>query len=248
MPHLTFAQWSAAILAAIGVGVSKAGFSGFSLLHVLIFAWLFGARGSTGVVLPMLIFGDLSAVRTFHAHAQWTYIRRMLPPACLGVIAAAAMMSRLSEAAYKPIMGWIILALAALHLLRSARPAWFGAMPHSRAFSWGMGLVAGTMTMMANAAGPIFSLYALAVGLPKFELVGTGAWFFFIINLFKVPFSAGLGLIHAPTLLLNVVLIPPILLGVAVGRWLTHIVPQQTFNTLLLIFAAIAALRLIGAF
>jgi uncharacterized membrane protein YfcA len=63
-----------------------------------------------------------------------------------------------------------------------------------------------------------------------------------------VPFSAGLGLIHAPTLLLNVVLIPPILLGVAIGRWLTHIVPQQTFNTLLLIFAAIAALRLVGAF
>jgi uncharacterized membrane protein YfcA len=247
MPHLTFAQWSAAILAAVGVGISKAGFSGFSLLHVLIFAWLFGARGSTGVVLPMLIFGDLSAVRTFHAHAQWTYIRRMLPPACLGVIAAACLMSRLSEAAYKPIMGWIILALAALHLVRTARPAWLGTMPHSRAFSWGMGLTAGTMTMMANAAGPIFSLYALAVGLPKFELVGTGAWFFFIVNLFKVPFSAWLGLIHAPTLLLNVVLIPPILLGIAIGRWLTHIVPQQTFNTLLLIFAAIAALRLIGA-
>jgi uncharacterized membrane protein YfcA len=246
MPHLTFAQWSAAILAAIGVGVSKAGFSGFSLLHVLIFAWLFGARGSTGVVLPMLIFGDLSAVRTFHAHAQWTYIRRMLPPACLGVIAAAAMMSRLSDAAYKPIMGWIILALAALHLLRSARPAWFGAMPHSRAFSWGMGLVAGTMTMMANAAGPIFSLYALAVGLPKFELVGTGAWFFFIINLFKVPFSFALGLIHGGTLALNAILSPAIVAGIFIGRWLTAHIPQRLFDGLLLAFAAVAALRLIG--
>ncbi|MEO8483143.1 MAG: sulfite exporter TauE/SafE family protein [Acidobacteriota bacterium] len=248
MPDLSHAQWMAALIAAIGVGISKAGFSGFSLLHVLIFAWLFGARASTGVVLPLLIFGDLSAVRTFHTHAQWRYIRRMLPPACVGVVIAAWFMSRLSDAAYKPILGWIILTLAALHLLRSARPHWFGSVPHSLGFAWAMGLMAGAMTMMANAAGPIFALYALAIGLPKFELVGTGAWFFFIMNLVKVPFSIGLGLIQAPTLLLNLILLPPILVGVALGRWLTHIVPQDLFNRLLLIFAAIAALRLVGAF
>lgn len=247
MPHLTFVQWIAAAAASVGVGISKAGFSGFSLLHVLIFAWIFGARGSTGVVLPMLLVGDVSAVRAFHAHARWPYIRRMLPPACLGVVGAAALMSRLNEAAYRPIMGWIILVLAALYLLRAARPAWFGAMPHSRGFAWAMGLVAGAMTMMANAAGPIFTLYALAVDLPKFELVGTGAWFFFIMNVFKLPFSYALGLIQAPTLLLNVTLIPGIVAGIAIGRWMTAIVPQQLFNSLLLAFAAVAALRLIGA-
>jgi uncharacterized membrane protein YfcA len=248
MPHLSHAQWIAALVASIGVGISKAGFSGFSLLHVLIFAWLFGARGSTGVVLPLLIFGDISAVRTFHRHAQWPYIRRMLPPACVGVVLAAWFMSRLSDAAYKPILGWIILVLAALHLLRSARPRWFGDVPHSLGFAWAMGLLAGVMTMMANAAGPIFALYALAVGLPKFELVATGAWFFFIMNLIKVPFSVGLGLIQAPTLLLNLILFPPILVGIALGRWLTQIVPQELFNRLLLMFAAIAALRLVGVF
>jgi len=248
MPHLSHVQWIAAIVASIGVGISKAGFSGFSLLHVLIFAWLFGARGSTGVVLPLLIFGDLSAVRTFHTHAQWRYIRRMLPPACIGVVVAAWFMSRLSDAAYKPILGWMILGLAALHLLRSARPNWFGNVPHSVGFAWTMGLLAGAMTMMANAAGPIFALYALAIGLPKFELVGTGAWFFFIMNLIKVPFSIGLGLIQVPTLFLKLVLLPPILLGVMVGRWLTRIVPQELFNRLLLMFAGIAALRLLGLF
>jgi uncharacterized membrane protein YfcA len=245
MPHLSQVQWIGALVAAIGVGISKAGFSGFSLLHVLIFAWIFGARGSTGVVLPLLIVGDLSAVRTFHTHARWAYIRRMLPPACVGVVLAAIFMSRVSDATYKPILGWIILALASLHLVRQLRPQWFGDVPHSRAFGWTMGFIAGAMTMMANAAGPIFVLYAIAVGLPKFELVGTGAWFFFIMNLFKVPFSVGLGLIQAPTLLLNLVLLPPILIGVAIGRRLTQVVPQDLFNTLLLIFAAIAALRLV---
>jgi uncharacterized membrane protein YfcA len=248
MPALTLTQWLLAAVASIGIGISKAGFSGFSLLHVLIFAWLFGARGSTGIVLPMLIFGDISAVRTFHSHAQWRYIRRMLPPACVGVVAGALLMSRLSDAAYKPVIGWIILVLATLHLLRVARPAWFGDVPHSRGFAWGMGLAAGATTMLANAAGPIFALYALAVGLPKFELVGTGAWFFFIMNVYKVPFSYALGLIHGQTLVLNVFLVPFIVVGVAIGRWLTHLVPQQLFNTLVLIFAAIVALKLVGAF
>ena len=92
--------------------------------------------------------------------------------------------------------------------------------------------------MLANAAGPIFGLYALSVGLPKFEIVGTSAWFFFILNSFKVPFSAGLGLIHGSTLLFNLVMAPVILLGVLGGRWLTHRLPQRLFDGFLLAFAA----------
>jgi uncharacterized membrane protein YfcA len=100
--------------------------------------------------------------------------------------------------------------------------------------------------MMANAAGPIFTLYALALSLPKFELVGTGAWFFFIVNLIKLPFSAALGLIHAGTLLINAMLLPAVGVGLLIGRWLTARVPQRLFDALLLAFAAVSSLRLIG--
>ena len=106
-------------------------------------------------------------------------------------------------------------------------------------------LLAGATTMLANAAGPVITIYCLAVGLPKFELVGTLAWFFFIINAFKVPFSAGLGLIRADTLLFNLILVPAVVAGVFGGRWLLHRLPQRLFNLLMLGFAAIAALRLI---
>jgi len=102
--------------------------------------------------------------------------------------------------------------------------------------------------MLANAAGPIFALYALAVSLPKFEIVGTSAWFFFIINALKVPFSIALGLIHTQTLLLNLVLSPAIVAGVFAGRWIIHHIPQRIFDVFLLVFAAVAALRLIGVF
>jgi uncharacterized membrane protein YfcA len=248
MPHLTLTQWLLAIVAATGVGISKSGLSGMSLLHVLIFAFLFGARDSTGVVLPMLLFGDIFAVRTFHQHARWDYVRRMLPPACIGVVIAAWFMRGLSEAVYKPIIGGIILALTVLQLARLYRPAWFGNVPHARWFAWGLGLLAGAATMLANAAGPIFSIYCLAVALPKMELVGTSAWFFLIVNAFKVPFSIALGLIHGGTLLLNVLLTPMIGAGMLAGRWITRSIPQRLFDGLLLAFAAVAALRLIGLF
>jgi uncharacterized protein len=246
LPDLTPAQWALAVAAAAGIGIGKAGLAGMSLVHVLIFAFLFGARDSTGVVLPMLLIGDVCAVRIFHQHARWHYVRRMLPPACLGVVIAAIIMRGLSETVYKPVIGVTILLLSVLQLVRSFRPAWFGSVPHSVWFAWTIGLIAGGATMLANAAGPIFTIYCLAIALPKFELVGTSAWFFFIINAFKVPFSVALGLIHGQTLALNALLSPAIFAGIFIGRWLTANIPQRLFDGLLLAFAFVAALRLVG--
>lgn len=245
MPDLTPTHWMFAVAAAFALGVGKAGFAGLSIVHVLVFAFLFGARDSTGIVLPMLLVGDVCAVTAFHRHAQWAYVRRMLPPACLGVIAGAMLMRSMNNATFKPVIGTLILGLTVLQILRMLRPTAFGAVPHTRWFSWTMGLLAGVATMLANAAGPIFALYCMAVALPKFEVVGTIAWFFFIINAFKIPFSVGLGLIDARTLLLNAVLAPAVIAGVLGGRWLVNWLPQRTFEWLLLAFAAIAALRLI---
>lgn len=248
LPELQLQHWLLAVLAAIAMGISKAGFSGMSLLHVLIFAFIFGARDSTGIVLPMLVAADVLAVRAFREHARWDYVRRMLPATAIGVALGFVLMGRIDDEAFKRLVGGIILAFTALHVLRTVRPTWFSDdVPHSRPFAWTIGLIAGVTTMLANAAGPIFTIYALAVALPKFELVATTAWFFLIVNLIKVPFSARLGLITADTLVLNAALVPAVFVGIAAGRWLTRRVPQQQFNAILLMFAAIGALRLVGA-
>jgi uncharacterized membrane protein YfcA len=246
MPSLSAAQWLLAFAGAFGMGISKAGFPGMSLVHVVVFAFIFGARTSTGIILPMLIAADVVAVRSFRQHAQWNYIRRMLPATIVGILVGFALMGRLDESLFSPLIGAIVLLLVVMQVVRMARPGLFGAVPHSHVFAWTMGLLAGVTTMMANAAGPIFVLYALAVGLPKYELVGTGAWFFMIVNLSKVPLSAGLGLIGPNTLTLNLVLLPAVFSGIAIGRWMTKRVPQRLFDGLLLTFAAVAALRLIG--
>lgn len=248
MPDLSPLQWLLAALGAACIGIGKAGLSGMGLLPVIVFAFLFGARASTGIVLPMLLVGDVTAVRVFHQHARWDYIRRMLPPACIGVMVSAWYMRSLDEVVYKPIIGGIIFGLTVLQFVRMQKPQWFGRVPHTRAFAWTIGLIAGGATMLANGAGPVFALYCLAVSLPKLELVGTSAWFFLILNGFKIPFSAALGLIHGSTLLLNLVLSPLIVAGLLFGRWLTRRIPQRAFDLMLLAFAALAAIRLMGLF
>lgn len=248
MPHLSAFQWFLAALGGLGIGLSKGGFSGITLVHVLIFAFLFGARDSTGVVLPMLIVGDVLAVATFRRHARWDYIRRLLPPSLTGIALGALLMQRIPGGAFNPVVGSIILVLSGLQALRFWRPDLYENAPHQLWFAWLMGLLAGLTTMLANAAGPIMALFLLAVALPKFELVGTSAWFFLIINCLKVPFSVGLGLIHRESLLFNAALIPFIACGLYGGRWAVSHLPQRHFDGLLLAFAALAALRLIGLF
>ncbi len=110
LPAFSTLQWCAAVLAGLGIGISKAGLPGISMGPVVVFALLFGARDSTGVVLPMLIMGDLFAVTAFRRMARWDHVRRMLPPACVGIIAGALFMAHVtSNAAFGPIVGWIIL-------------------------------------------------------------------------------------------------------------------------------------------
>ena len=245
LPQLGQLQWALAIVAAICAGLSKAGFAGLGLVGVIVFANIFGARDSTGVVLPLLIAADIGAVGIFKQHARWDYIRRTLPAAGVGVIVGAVILSRLDNATFKPVLGAIILALTVMQLARLRWPDLLGNVPHSRAAALGLGLLAGMTTMMANAAGPLVALYFVAVGLPKFEVVGTLAWFFFLINLFKMPFSVGIGVIHWSSLAFDLVLVPAVFVGLLGGRWLIHRIPQRAFDAMMLIFAAIASLRLV---
>lgn len=230
------------------IGMSKSGFAGLGLVTVIVMARLFPPRESTGVLLPLLIFGDICAVAAFRKHAQWSLIGRMLPPTLLGIAAGYFLMQRIPDARFGPVIGSIVLTMALVQALRRFRPDLFEHVPHSHTFAWSMGGVSGIATMLANAAGPIMALYFLAINLPKYALVGTGAWFFLIVNVSKVPLSANLGLIHGHSLLFNAVLIPAVIAGTVLGRHLIAIVPQRVFELLLLIFAGVASLRLIGLF
>ncbi|WP_145073232.1 sulfite exporter TauE/SafE family protein [Aureliella helgolandensis] len=232
-------------IGAAGIGFSKSGFSGVSMLHVIIFAFVFGTKASTGVLLPMLVVGDFCAIYFFGKKANWPQVRKLLPPTLIGVVLGTLLMGQLDEAVFKPLVGTIILGLTIVQITRLWRPKAFESMPHNRAFAWSLGLLAGVTTMLANAAGPIIALYLLALMLPKLELVGTSAWLFLVINVFKLPFSYFLGLIDLNTLGIDLIFAPGVLVGMMLGSWLVHRIAQKAFDSFLLAFTAFAALRLI---
>ena len=230
------------------IGISKSGFAGIGLVTVIVMARIFPPRESTGILLPLLICGDICAVVAFQKHTLWPLIGRMLPPTLLGIVAGYFLMQHIPDTRFGPVIGSIVLTMALVQALRRFRPAMFEKVPHSHGFAWSIGGVSGIATMLANAAGPIMALYLLAINLPKYAFVGTSAWFFLIVNVSKVPLSANLGLIDTRTLFFNLLLVPAVIGGTLLGRWLIGIVPQRVFELLLLIFAGIASLRLIGLF
>ena len=241
----SFADGLLLAIAAFGIGITKSGFSGVSMVHVYLFASVFGAKDSTGIILPMLIAGDVFAMSVYGKRANWVYVRRMMPPTLIGVVAGWLLMFRLPEVYYRPLIGFIILGLTSLQIIRLWKEEWFADVPHSAWFAWSMGILVGLTTMFANAAGPVFGLYLLAIGLPKLEFVGTAAWFFLILNIVKIPFSWSLGLIRLDTLALNAMLIPLIGLGLWVGSLVIRKIPQKLFDSIILILTGTASIRML---
>jgi uncharacterized protein len=256
-------QWLFAIVAALCLGMSKTGFTGMSMLGVTLMAEVWPARESTGVILPMLIFGDFFAVSLFSRHALWPEVWRILPPAFLGVIIGFGIFELLPGAVFAPVIGWIVLLLVVLQVWRRSAAASRSLAQLSGeattssgedqskgklervSLRWSLGALAGATTMLANAAGPVMTIYLLAARLAKYEFMGTSAWFFCLINLLKLPFSYSLGLINLNSLSFNLILLPAVALGALAGQRLLNIVPQLWFERLLLASAALAALRLI---
>jgi hypothetical protein len=251
MTELTHGSWALAVLAAMIVGLSKTGIPGLGVFAVAIFANILPAKLSTGALLPLLIVADLLAVSTYRQHAVWPHLWGLMPWVTAGIAAGFFAMDHMTDLHMRRLIGGIVVVMVILHFWRDQQRKTAGnsdnateRVPHSAWFRAVMGLLAGFTTMVANAAGPIMILYMLAVGLPKFEFLGTGAWFFLIVNLFKLPFSAAQGLITTDTLVFNLVLAPVVILSALTGKTIAHRVNQKLFSVTAMILALMAGLRL----
>jgi len=149
----------------------------------------------------------------------------------------------INERQARLLIGGIVFGLVLMHLLRrrfsgheSEHGAWFAPT---------IGVLAGFTTLVANAAGPLMAIYMLAMRLPKMDFVGTGAVFFLILNLFKVPFMVHLGLINASTFTLNLTLAPVVIAGAWFGRKLVLKIDQRTFENIALGLSLIAGAKLL---
>ena len=242
--ELSAAGWTWAIVAALAVGISKTGFGGIGLVAVCIMVDLFG-KPSVGILLPMLILADISVYPFFRRYASWTPVWRILPPTLLGCVAGYFFLDWMPEDSARSIIGGIIMVMVGLQLFRRFGQERFERLADSREAGLAAGFAAGTATMVANAAGPIFQLYLLSRRFEKLELIGVGARFFLLINILKAPFLGGMSYINGESLLFNLKLVPVILLGIYLGRHLVHAVSQRLFEWLVILFALIAGARLV---
>jgi len=244
--HLSIWQWVCLAVAAFCSGLSKTGIAGLSILPVALFANVLPARESTGALLPLLLCGDVFGVMFFRKHASWPHLWRLFPWVIAGVVAGYFALGRVNNAQVQRMIGGILLAMLALHWWRGRKQGDLAArLPHSVWFAALMGILAGFATMVANAAGPVMVLYLLAINLPKLVFLGTAAWFFLLVNAFKVPFSVKLGLITPESLLMDAILVLPMIPGALLGPRLLQYINQRAFERMVLILTLAGAVRLL---
>ncbi len=193
----------------------------------------------------MLMIGDIVSVVLFRRHTIWRHVLCLLPAAIAGVICGAWLMSYIPSSIFGHVLGGLILSITGLMLL----PRFFGHQLARIAQHPGVaipsGWLAGVTTMLANVSGPLMTVYLLACKLPKMQFVGTLAWFYFLLNLSKLPFSVGMGLINRESLFLNLVMVPFVLAGVWLGRRLLAAFSQTAFEMMLLLFTFAGGLQLL---
>src|SRR3954471_6686409 len=188
--NLTVWQWVLLGCGAFFTGLSKTGIAGIGVLSVALFANALPARDSTGALLPLLVCTDFFGVAFFRKHTEWRHLWKLFPWVVLGILLGCFALGRFSNTQAQRSIGAILLVMITLQFWRQRQRGDLAArLPHAAWFVALTGTRAGFATVTAKAAGPLMVLYLLAIGLPKLTLVGTGAWFFLLVNLFKVPFS-----------------------------------------------------------
>ena len=242
---LTNIQWFAISVAALSIGMSKTGVQGIMLMIVPLMAMAFGAKESTGVILPMLCMADIIAVAYYKRIADWKVVAKLLPTAILGFFLAIGVDNMIPNGQFRQLMGWTLM-LALIVMIwseifgkenRWMKKWWYAAI---------FGLLGGFTTMIGNAAGPVMSVYLLSMRKEKMEYIGINAWFFLVVNLLKVPLQAFVwDNITWESLQLNLVMLPVIGIGSLIGIRVVKLLPEKIFRRFIQIVTILSVILMI---
>ena len=248
MDPLTPTLWLVVFLGAFVLGMSKGGVMGVNNITIALFALIFPPKLSVGIILLLLVVGDWGAFYFYRRHAVWRYLLPTIPWTIAGVLFGWRLLDKLDGREVGQLIGSCLLVLVGFHICRRyllVRKSAIDKIPHTWWFIGMVGFMAGFTSTVANAAAPIMMLFFLAVGLPKLQFLGTSAWFFIFLNLFKIPFFLSIDLITPEVILLDLKLAPVVILGVVIGRRIVLKIPQKGFETFALAITVLASLRLV---
>lgn len=233
-------NWALIILAAFIIGLSKAGLKGIDMLNVTIMAIVFGGKASTGVVLPLLCAADIMAVTYYHRHAQWPHFWKLMPWMVLGILVGVYIGKDLNEAVFRKIMSIIIILTVIIMVVLELRKSIV--IPSNKLFIAGTGLASGFTTMLGNLAGAFSNIYFLAMRLPKNDFIGTAAWVFLVINLFKLPFQVIFWKnISISSLKTDLFLLPALIVGFWAGLKIVSKIRDDNYRKVVIILTLIGA-------
>jgi uncharacterized membrane protein YfcA len=241
---LTAGRWILAGFTALATGVAKTGIPALGILLAPLFAEILPARVSTGALLPLLIAADAFAVIFWRRHGSWKHLVRLLPWAVAGIAAGFIALGRIDDQQMRYVLGAIVIAMLGVHVYREYILGTEASLPNTWWFAAIVGFLGGATTMIANAAGPVMMIYLLSMRLPKDKFIGTAAWFFFIVNWLKVPFSLGLGLITVDSLAFNAVLVPGVVAGAFLGLYLAKRIPEKAFMIAIVVLTLASAVKM----
>ena len=232
-------DWSLLILCALLNGISRAGLRGINIIAVPIFAGYFGGKASAGILLPLLISGDIAAMFVYHSKVSWKHVIKLIPAALVGIIVGMLMGHQLPDHIFRLLIAVFVLLCLILMLLKEFRGKTFVLPDHIAAHST-VGFSGGLASMVGNAAGPIMTLYLLSMNLPKEIFIGTGAVFFLVVNLLKLPVHLFVwDTMSVDIFLLDAILIPFVIVGFFGSLKIVRMIPERPFR-LFIIFATLA--------
>ena len=242
---LTDIQWLTISIAALSIGMSKTGVQGNMLMIVPFMAMAFGAKESTGVILPMLCMADIIAVAYYKRIADWKIVAKLLPTAILGFFLAIGVDNMIPAGQFRQLMGWTLL-LALIVMLWSEIFGKENRWMHKWWYAAIFGLLGGFTTMIGNAAGPVMSVYLLSMRKEKMEYIGINAWFFLVVNLLKVPLQAFVwDNITWPSFSLNLLMLPVIGIGAWLGIKIVKLFPEKAFRRFVQVVTIISVILML---
>jgi uncharacterized membrane protein YfcA len=233
------------LIAAMLIGMSKAGLSGLGLAIVPLMAIIFGARESTGIILPMLIAADIMAVIYYKRHAVWKHIIIILPWVGAGIIVALVTGNMINDRQFRTILITVVWIMLAVMLINDFTQKKGGMSTQHPVWANILGFAGGFATMIGNAAGPVFTLYFLARRLPKNEFIGTGAWLYLIMNTGKLPLQAFAWKNITPhSLQISLIPLPVIILGMFLGIYIVKLIPEKAYRYFVIVATLLSSILL----
>jgi uncharacterized membrane protein YfcA len=226
-------------LAALMVGISKTGIPAFSLLMIPTMALALPGRESVGLLLMLLLVGDMFAIAYYRRFAHVGMLLKLAPWAAAGILLGSLILAKLDNQTIMPVLGFLVLGMLVFDFFQrgnvdteATAPKWLVAI---------VGVLAGCGTAVGNAAGPVMMAYLLLMRLPKNQFMGTVAWFFLLVNCTKLPVYIYLDVIKLQTLNLLIWTVPVVVAGALLGRRVFQVISQSLFDRLIKILSVLAA-------